>query len=429
MLRNVLFSSLKTSVFGRTQTTCVNAVFNKRSFCARPEIGQAEKLTDIGTRRIMTSDHDMFRQTVRKFFQDEIAPHQDKWEKQGYVDRWAWERAGETGILGVDVPEEKGGLGGDVMSAHVVLEEQVYANYPGPSYPIHDVNLHYVLNYGSKEQLDRYIPGLISGKLISAIGMTEPSAGSDLQGIKTFAKKDGDDWILNGSKVFITNGYMCDVAIIVAVTDPNAKKIAHGISLFLVDAGMPGFQKGRILQKIGQKAVDTAELFFEDVRIPQCNLLGEVNKGFYYLMDQLPRERLIVASLANGHAEFMFEETRNYVRERKAFGKTLSNLQTIQHKLAEMKTEICIGRAFIDQCIELYAEGRLDSSTASMAKYWCSDLENKVAAQCLQLHGGWGYMWEYPIARAFADARVQTIYAGSNEIMKELIARQIVTGN
>ncbi|XP_071942154.1 long-chain specific acyl-CoA dehydrogenase, mitochondrial-like isoform X2 [Antedon mediterranea] len=410
---------------GRNQRCCCTL----QSFCARPEIGQAERLTDIGTRKIMTPDHDMFRESVRKFFKDEISPHQDEWEKQGYVDRWVWERAGEMGILGVDVPEELGGVGGDYVSSNVVLEEQVYANFPGPSFPIHnDVNIHYLVNYGSKEQIERYIPGTVSGKIITAIGMTEPSAGSDLQGIKTIAKKDGDDWILNGSKVFITNGYMCDLAIVVAITDPNAKKLAHGITLFLVDADMPGFQKGRILQKIGQKAIDTSELFFEDVRIPQSNVLGEVNKGFYYLMEQLPRERLTVANLANGHAEFMFEETRNYVRERKAFGKTLANLQTVQHKLAEMKTELCIGRAFVDQCIELHSEGRLDSSTASMAKYWCSELENKVAAQCLQLHGGWGYMWEYPIARAFADARVQTIYAGSNEIMKELIARQIVTG-
>lgn len=286
----------------------------------------------------------------------------------------------------------------------------------------------YILHHGSKEQIEKFIPQLAAGNWIGAIAMTEPSAGSDLQGIRTTAKKVGDDWLLNGSKVFITNGWLSDVVIVVALTNPSAKSPAHGISLFLVENGMPGFRKGKKLNKIGLKAQDTAELFFDDVRLPASALLGEVNKGFYYLMQELPQERLLISIIAAAACEFMFEETRKYVRERKAFGKYLANIQTIQHKLAELKTEICIGRNFVDHCLEIHSQRGLDSEQASMAKYWLSDLQNKVATECLQLHGGWGYMWEYPIARAFVDARVQPIYGGSNEIMKELIARKIVTG-
>ncbi|KAF8562634.1 hypothetical protein P879_11304, partial [Paragonimus westermani] len=248
----------------------------------------------------------------------------------------------------------------------------------------------------------------------------------DLQGIKTNAKRDGDDWILNGSKVFITNGYLADVVIVVAVTDPTAKSPAHGISLFIVEAGMPGFSKGRKLKKMGFKAQDTAELFFEDVRLPATQLLGTVNKGFYMLMNELPQERLLIASLSQAGAEFVFEETRQYVKARKAFGHTLSSLQTIQHRLAEMKTDLCVSRAFVDQCLEMLNEGRLDSETASMAKYWVSDLFNKIAYQGVQLHGGWGYMWEFPVCKAYVDARLQPIYGGANEIMKELIARSVL---
>lgn len=257
--------------------------------------------------------------------------------------------------------------------------------------------------------------------------MTEPSAGSDLQGIRTSAKRDGDDWIINGSKVFITNGWMADVTIVVAVTNPSAKSPAHGISLFLIDADTPGFQKGRKLEKIGYKAQDTAELFFDDVRVPGSALLGQENKGFYYLMQELPQERLLIAIMGQAACEFMFETTRQYVRERKAFGRTLANLQTIQHTLAEVKTDICVSRAFVDSCIKQHDQAGIDSQQASMAKYWVSDIQNQVATRCLQLHGGWGYMWEYPIAKSFVDARLQPIYAGSNEIMKELIARDIIT--
>ncbi|XP_037618207.1 long-chain specific acyl-CoA dehydrogenase, mitochondrial isoform X2 [Sebastes umbrosus] len=394
----------------------------------RPETSTAKTLMDIGTRRIFNENHDIFRQSVRRFYQEEVVPHHREWEKAGQVSREAWEKAGEQGMLGIMIPEEHGGIGADLFSAVVVWEEQMYCNCTGPTFALHsDVIMPYISKYGSKEQIQRFVPNMTAGKCISAIAMTEPGAGSDLQGVKTYAKRDGSDWILNGNKVFISGGWVADLVVVVAVTDREARTAAHGISLFLVEDGMKGFQKGRKLEKIGLKAQDTAELFFEDVRLPADALLGEVNKGFYYLMNELPQERLVIAGVAIAACEFMFEEARNYVMQRKAFGKTIAHLQTVQHKLAELKTEICVGRAFVDNCIQLHAEKRLDAATASMAKYWASDLQNKVATECLQLHGGWGYMWEYPIAKAFVDARIQPIYGGTNEIMKELIARTIVS--
>ncbi|KAM6945460.1 long-chain specific acyl-CoA dehydrogenase, mitochondrial [Aplochiton taeniatus] len=394
----------------------------------RPEPSSARTLLDYGTRRIFTEDHDMFRQSVRRFFNEEVVPYHKEWEKAGQVSRELWEKAGEQGLLGVLTPEEHGGIGGDLLSAAVVWEEQMYSNCSGPGFALHsEIVMPYISNYGTKGQIERFIPEMAAGRCIGAIAMTEPGAGSDLQGVRTNAVRDGDDWILNGNKVFITNGWMADLVVVVTVTNREARTAAHGISLFLVEDGMKGFNKGRKLEKIGLKAQDTAELFFEDVRLPASALLGEVNKGFYYLMNELPQERLLIADMAIASAEFMFEETRNYVTQRKAFGKTIAHLQTVQHRLAELKTEICVGRAFLDSCLQLHADKRLDSSTASMAKYWASDLQNKVATECLQMHGGWGYMWEYPIAKAFVDSRIQPIYGGTNEIMKELIARDIVT--
>ncbi|KAG8432627.1 hypothetical protein GDO86_017031 [Hymenochirus boettgeri] len=393
----------------------------------RPETSQVKTLMDIGTRRIFSSDHDIFRESVRRFFQQEVSPYHSEWEKAGQVSRELWEKAGQQGLLGASIPEDHGGIGGDILSSAIVWEEQMYVNCTGPGFSLHsDIVMPYISRYGSKSQIEKYIPQMTAGKCIGAIAMTEPGAGSDLQGVRTNAKKDGSDWILNGSKVFITNGWMSDVVIVVAVTKHDVRTPAHGISLFLVDNGMKGFVKGRKLEKIGLKAQDTAELFFEDVRLPADALLGEENKGFYYLMAELPQERLLIADMAMASCEFMFEETRNYVKQRKAFGKTIAHLQTVQHKLAELKTQICVGRSFLDSCLQLHAEKRLDSSTASMAKYWASDLQNAVATQCLQLHGGWGYMWEYPIAKAYVDSRVQPIYGGTNEIMKELISRDIV---
>ncbi|XP_063066898.1 long-chain specific acyl-CoA dehydrogenase, mitochondrial [Engraulis encrasicolus] len=394
---------------------------------SRLETSSAKNMMDVGTRRIYSEEHDMYRNTVRRFFEEEVMPHHKEWEKAGQVSREVWEKAGEFGLLGVFTPEEHGGLGGDLLSAAVVWEEQMYSNCSGPGFSLHsDIVMPYISHYGSAAQIEKFLPTMTAGKCIGAIAMTEPGAGSDLQGVRTYAKKDGSDWILNGNKVFITNGWMSDLVVVVAVTNREARTAAHGISLFLVENGMKGFQKGRKLEKIGLKAQDTAELFFEDVRLPADALLGEANRGFYYLMNELPQERLLIAVMALASAEFMFEETRNYVMQRKAFGKTIAHLQTVQHKLAELKTDICVGRSFIDNCLQLHAEKRLDSATASMAKYWASELQGKVATQCLQMHGGWGYMWEYPIAKAFVDSRVQPIYGGTNEIMKELIARTIV---
>ncbi|XP_018598658.1 long-chain specific acyl-CoA dehydrogenase, mitochondrial [Scleropages formosus] len=403
---------------------------HKKASLSRPETASAKTLMDIGTRGIFSEEHDLFRQNVRRFFQEEVVPYHTEWEKAGQVSRELWQKAGEQGLLGVNISEKHGGIGGDLLSSSVMWEEQMYSNCSGPGFSLHsDIVMPYISNYGSKAQIENFIPRMAAGKCIGAIAMTEPGAGSDLQGVRTYAKRDGSDWILNGNKVFITNGWMSDLVIVVTVTNRDAKTVAHGISLFLVEEGMKGFSKGKKLEKIGLKAQDTAELFFEDVRLPAEALLGEVDKGFYYLMNELPQERLLIADMAIASCEFMFEETRNYVCERKAFGKTVSHLQTVQHKLAELKTEICIGRVFLDNCLQLHAEKRLDSSTASMAKYWATELQNKVATQCLQLHGGWGYMWEFPIAKAFVDSRVQPIYGGTNEIMKELIARSIVGKN
>ncbi|XP_065786724.1 long-chain specific acyl-CoA dehydrogenase, mitochondrial isoform X1 [Muntiacus reevesi] len=393
----------------------------------RLETSSAKKLTDIGTRRIFSLEHDIFRESVRKFFQEEVIPYHAEWEKAGEVSRELWEKAGKQGLLGINIADHHGGIGGDLFSSAIVWEEQAYSNCTGPGFSLHsDIVIPYIANYGSEEQIKRFIPEMVAGKCIGAIAMTEPGAGSDLQGIRTNAKKDGSDWILNGSKVFVSNGWLCDVVIVVAITNREARSPAHGISLFLVENGMKGFIKGRKLDKIGLKAQDTAEFFFEDVRLPAGALLGEENRGFYYLMQELPQERLLISELSVSASEFMFEETRDYIKQRKAFGKTVADLQTVQHKLAELKTSICVARTFVDSCLQLHRAKRLDRATAAMAKYWASDLQNRVAYDCLQLHGGWGYMWEYPIAKAYVDARVQTIFGGTNEIMKELIAREII---
>jgi len=384
-------------------------------------------MMDIGTRRIFNEDHDMFRENARKFFRDQLAPEHKRYESQGHVDRQTWLDLGGMGLLGVAVDAEVGGVGGSFKDEAVVLEEQIYAHCHAPAIMVHStIVMPYFAHYGTPEQIEKYIPAMSSGEMVGAIAMTEPDAGSDLQGIRTRAVADGDDhYILNGSKVFITNGILSDVVVVVAITDPGAKSNAHGITLFAVDAGTPGFKKGRNLNKLGMKGHDTAELFFEDCRVPKSAIVGELNKGFYHLMTELPQERLALAITAIGHCEWMFEETRAYVNDRKAFGGSLFNLQTIQHKMAEMKTAITVCRTFIDECIELHDSKQLNNSSASMAKYWATDLENKVAGECLQMFGGWGYMSETKISRSYADARVQTIYGGSNEIMKELISRSI----
>lgn len=394
----------------------------------RPATCQTPTMTDFGTRPCFDGDQDMIRDMIRGWWAREVVPHHPQWEKEGQVSRELWESAGENGLLAMTTPEEYGGPGMGIKEASIMWDEQGYTGCTGPGFAIHsDICGPYVVNWGTEEQKQQWMPDVCSGKTIAALGMTEPAAGSDLQGMKTTARRDGDDWIINGSKVFITNGYMADLLLLCCKTDPEAG--AKGISIFLVDTNTPGYVKGKKLEKVGMKAQDTAELFFEDMRVPHSAVLGGdagLNKGFKMMMTELPQERLLIAGLAVASAEATFEYTRTYVKERKAFGSTLfDGCQTIRHKLAELKTEIAVSRAFYDQCLEMHAIGKLDSPTASMAKYYCTDLQCKVATECLQLHGGWGYMMEYPVARQFVDARVQPIYGGANEIMKELIARTI----
>jgi acyl-CoA dehydrogenase len=322
------------------------------------------------------------------------------------------------------IPEEYGGMSADFLYSAVVIEEQSRLGLSGIGFSLHsDIVAPYILHYGSEEQKHKYLPKLVSGELVTAIAMTEPGTGSDLQGVKTTAVLDGDEYVINGSKTFITNGFLADLVIVVAKTD--AKAGAKGISLFLVEANTPGFAKGKRLEKVGMKAQDTSELFFQDVRVPKENLLGKEGMGFVYLMQELPQERLTVGLLAISSAEAALEWTKDYTRERKAFGKAVADFQNTRFKLAEMATEIQIGRVFVDRCLELHLQGKLDVPTAAMLKYWSTDLQCKVIDECVQLHGGYGYMLEYPIARAWADSRVQRIYAGTNEIMKEIISRAL----
>merc|ERR1719369_1197659 len=393
---------------------------------ARPSNAQTPTMMDIGTRKIFDTDNDMFREHVRRFMKDKLYPLQVEFEKTGEPTREIWEAMGDLGLLGVSIPDEVGGVGGTFKDEAIVCEEMSYALCSSPALAVHStIVMPYLEHYGTKAQQERYIPEMTAGKCIGSIGMTEPDAGSDLQGIRTTAKKDGSDWIINGSKIYITNGWPTDCCVVVAKTG-EGKRAAHGVSLFLVDASSPGFHKGRKLNKLGLKAQDTAELFFEDVRVPGSALLGTQNHGFYQLMQQLPQERLLIAVHSIAMSEAIFEETREWVKQRKAFGRRVADLQTVQHKLAELKTSIAVCRAFVDQCMELHNEDSLGGEMASMAKYWTTDLGGEMAGDCLQMHGGWGFMWETNIAKSYASARVQTIYGGTNEIMKELIARNIV---
>ncbi len=375
-------------------------------------------------RTIYQQEHELFRDTVHKFLADEVAPYHEQWEIDGQVDRSVWLKAGELGMLCPSVSETYGGVGVDFRYNSIVNEEISRAGLTGLGFFLHsDIAVPYLSHYGTEQQKLTYLPRLVSGEIITAIAMTEPHTGSDLQGIKTTAVKDGDSYILNGSKTFITNGQMADLVIVVAKTDPTLG--AKGISLFLVDATAEGFTKGRNLKKIGMKAQDTSELFFDDVRLPKTALLGEENQGFTYLMQDLPQERLSVAISGIAAAESILQQTVTYTMERKAFGQPIANLQNTQFKLAELDTELTAARVFLDRCLELHLSKDLDTVTASKAKLLCTDLQFKVMDECLQLHGGYGYMWEYPVARAWADARVQKIYAGTNEIMKLIIARSL----
>jgi len=375
-------------------------------------------------RRLFNAEHELFRDTVRRFIAAEITPHHDRWEEQGYVDRDLWTKAGQAGLLCLTMPEEYGGAGADRLYSTIMIEEAARAGVSGPGFTLHsEIVAPYLMRYGSMEQKKHYLPKLAAGEMIAAIAMTEPGAGSDLQAIRTTARRDGDHYVINGSKTYITNGWNCDLVVVVAKTNPELG--AKGTSLILVETGTEGFTKGRRLKKLGLKAQDTSELFFDDVRVPATNLLGREGEGFAYLMQELPWERLIIAIRAVANAEAAIEWTLDYTRNRKAFGKTVFDFQTTRFKLAELKTEAQVGRVFVDRCIEAAIEGRLDPATAAMAKSWCTDMQCRVIDDCVQLHGGSGFMLEYPITRAYADARVQRIFGGTNEIMKEVISRTL----
>ena len=382
-------------------------------------------------RSLFSPEHEAFRDSFRRFMDKEIAPFHAEWEEQGYVDREVWRKAGANGFLCMTMPEAYGGGGADTLYSVMQMEELSRGGFSGIGFGLHsEIVAPYILHYGSEAQKRKYLPLLASGETIGAIAMSEPAAGSDLQGVKSTALRktdsQGEHYLLNGSKTFITNGWHADLVIVVAKTDPAAG--AKGTSLLLVERGMPGFEAGKRLKKIGLKAQDTAELFFNDVRVPLENLLGPENRGFISLMEQLPWERMQIAISAVAKAQAAIDWTIAYVKERKVFGQAVANYQTTRFKLAEMQTEVQVAQVFVDKCLTLLLDNKLDTATASMAKYWVSDLENKVIDQCLQLFGGYGYMWEFPIARAFVDARVQRIYGGTNEIMKEVISRAMGLG-
>ena len=376
-------------------------------------------------RHLYDSDHEMFRGSVRKFLETEAMPHHEQWENDGMVSDEIWLKAGEQGFLCPMAPEEYGGVDTDFLYNCIVNEEIARSGCTGLGWTLHnDISVPYIVRYGSDYQKQAYLPRCVSGELITAIAMTEPGAGSDLQGTKTTAVLDGDHYILNGSKTFITNGQKAGLVIVVAKTDPSAG--SKGISLFLVEADLPGFSKGKNLNKLGLKAQDTSELFFKDVKVPKENLLGEEGRGFIYLMQDLPQERLSIAVGAVANSQAILEATVTYTKERKAFGTSVASFQNTQFKLAELAAEVTSAEVFCDRCTELLLEDKLDSVTASKLKLLTTDLQCRVADECLQLHGGWGYMWEYPVCRAFADSRVQRIYGGSNEIMKLIIARDLM---
>lgn len=376
-------------------------------------------------RSIFNSDHEAFRDMVVKFLEKEAVPFHAQWEEDGQIDRALWSKAGEQGMLCPCLPEQYGGVGADYLYSAIVMEEISRLGLTGIGFGLHtDIVAPYIEHYGSEEMKQKYLPKMVTGELVGAIAMTEPGAGSDLQGVRTTAVRDGDHYVLNGSKTFITNGQHADIVVVVAKTDPAAG--AKGTSLIIVEAGTPGFTKGRNLHKVGMKAQDTSELFFQDVRVPVSNCLGKEGMGFIYLMQELPQERLGIAVNGIAMAEGALKLTLDYVKERKAFGKHIADFQNTQFKLAELHSKVMQGRVFVDRCLELHMQKRLDVPTAAAAKYMMTDLQCEVIDECVQLHGGYGYMWEYPIARMWADARVQRIYGGTNEIMKTIIARAVL---
>jgi acyl-CoA dehydrogenase len=377
-------------------------------------------------RNIFREDHDLFRQSFRRFIEQEVKPNQEKWMEQGSVDREVWKKAGEGGFLCPWLETEYGGAGGDFLHSVVVIEELADAYDSGLAIPLHsDIVVPYIASFGTDEQKKRWLPKCASGELITAIAMTEPGTGSDLASIATTAVLDGDEYVINGAKTFISNGILCDLCIVAAKTDMNRANAHQGISLFVVEAGTPGFIKGKKLKKMGLASQDTAELAFEDCRVPKANRLGEQGEGFFMLMKKLQQERLVVAIASQAAAERILKDTITYCQDRKAFGKPISKFQNTQFKLAECATKVEVGRAFLDRLLSEHVAGKYLVKECSMAKLWQTEMLGEVVDECLQFFGGYGYMLEYPVTRAYMDARVQRVFAGTNEIMKIIIAKQM----
>jgi acyl-CoA dehydrogenase len=375
-------------------------------------------------RTLFREEHNIFRESVRRFMEREVVPHHAQWEKDGIVPRELWLKAGAEGLLCCTVPEAYGGLGLDYLFDVVVFEELWRVGASGPGFLIHtDLVATYILSFGTEEQKRKWLPKMVRGEAIGSLGMTEPDAGSDLKAIRTRATRDGDDFVINGQKVFISNGQLCNILVLATKTDGAAG--AKGITLFLVEGDRPGFRRGRNLEKLGMHAQDTSELFFDNVRVPATNMLGSEGRGFAHMMTKLAQERLAQAVRSALVTETIIEWTVDYTSQREAFGKTIADFQNTQFKLAELQTEATVARVFTDKCIDLFMQGKLDPVEAAMAKMFTANLHCKAADECLQLFGGWGYMWEFPIARAYADARVIKIAGGSIEIMKTIIARRM----
>ncbi len=377
-------------------------------------------------RDIFSDEHDHFRAEFRRFAEAEIAPHLDEWNARGLSDKAAWRKLGEAGYLGANAPEEYGGAGADFLFDAIVIEELAYLRAHALQTSLHsDICMPYLTAYGTEAQKQKYLTRAITGECLLAIAMTEPGTGSDLANVQTRAIRDGDEYVIDGAKTFISNGQNCDLVIVVAKTEPDAEPPHKGISLLLVEAGAPGFERGRNLSKLGLKGQDTSELFFHDCRVPAESLLGQEGQGFKMLMEKLQQERLVIGVGSIASARRSLDDTVDYVRERKAFGRPIAGFQNTQFKLAELASEIEIGQAFVDKLLAAHVRGEEIVKEVSMAKWWASDLQKKVAAECLQLFGGYGFMDEYPISQDYRDAAVQSIYAGTNEIMKVIIARRM----
>jgi alkylation response protein AidB-like acyl-CoA dehydrogenase len=379
-------------------------------------------------RALYDADHEAYRETVRTFLEREVAPYKDKWDEDRWIDRAVYKKAAAAGLYGLEICEQYGGSDvHDYRYRMVVCEEVSRINALSFNLTISlqdDLVLHYLLDLTDGEQKQRWLPGFAAGEIIGALAMTEPGAGSDLRGMRTTAVRDGDEWIVNGQKTFISSGIMADLAVVAARTDPNAG--SRGFSLFVIERDTPGFERGRKLDKIGLPGQDTAELFFENARVPHANLLGEEGKGLQYLMSHLPRERLGVAAKALGTTRAILDQTIEYCKQRRAFGQPIADFQHVRFELAEMQTEVDLAEAYIDKSVLAYNAGELDAVDAAKGKWYVSELQKRVIDRCLQLHGGYGYMTEYPVAKAYIDTRIQTIYGGTTEIMKELIGRDIV---